>query len=369
MALATVYDGVNNISWLMDANLPASNRFGMPVCSGNLDRKGCVNASGSMSYDAAVTWVAAMNAANYLGHSNWRLPTNPPFDGNCGRTGPNSNNFGFGCTRSAYATLYNGLGLKSPSTAVAISGNAVGPFGNIQPYLYWSQTNQPTGGGNETFSFATGWHGANTLPNFLYALPMVPGKLPGSPAMNGMGLQVNPGGQTVYDPMTNTTWVANANLAATTRFGLPACTDPLTPAICFASDAAMTYASATQFITNMNAASYHGQTTWQLPSIDTACPGYGCSGTQNPMGNLFFAQLGFSAGMTVAEPNTATGPFHDIQPHLYWACQSATIQGTCDANGPVPNFEWSYSFGSGFEGTDLLANDLYVTAYFIGSNQ
>ncbi len=32
---------------------------------------------------------------------------------------------------------------------------------------------------------------------------------------------------------------------------------------------------------------------------------------------------------------------------------------------PAPNFEWSFSFGNGFLGTDLLANDLYVTAYFV----
>jgi hypothetical protein len=29
----TVNDSVNNISWLADANLPATNRFGLPVCT------------------------------------------------------------------------------------------------------------------------------------------------------------------------------------------------------------------------------------------------------------------------------------------------------------------------------------------------
>jgi hypothetical protein len=133
----------------------------------------------------------------------------------------------------------------------------------------------------------------------------------------------------------------------------------------------MTYASASQFIANMNAfngTGYLGQTNWQLPTIDSNCPGYNCSGTQNPMGNLFYNQLGFSQGMTaVAAPNIAVGPFNHIQPYLYWTCGAATIPGACDANGPAANFEWSFSFGSGFEGTDLLANDLYVTAYFVGA--
>ena len=362
----TVYDAVNNISWLADANLAATNRFGIPVCNGPGTQL-CVNASGSMRYDAATAWVAAMNAANYLGHANWQLPTTPAIDSGCGRKGPNGQSFGFGCTASAFGTLYNALGLKAPNTAVPIPNNTVGPFSNVQPYLYWSQAGAPGAAGKLTFSFATGWQGANTLPNFLYGLPMIPGKLPGTPAATGNGLQVNPGGQTVYDPMTNITWLANANLSATYTFSLPSCTDPITPALCVASDGAMTFASASQFIANMNGASYLGQTNWQLPTIDANCPGYNCAGTQNSMGNLFYAQLGFSQGMTVVTaPNIAVGPFHSIQPYLYWACAAATIQGACETNGPAPNFEWSFSFGSGFEGTDLLANDLYVTVYFVG---
>jgi uncharacterized protein (TIGR03437 family) len=61
------------------------------------------------------------------------------------------------------------------------------------------------------------------------------------------------------------------------------------------------------------------------------------------------------------------GPFNNIQPYLYWTCGAATAQRVCSDAGPAASFEWSYSFGSGFEGTDLLANDLFVTAYFVGS--
>jgi uncharacterized protein (TIGR03437 family) len=361
-----VYDTVNNITWLADANLASTVRFGIPACGASAGQP-CVNASGSMNYQSAAAWVAAMNAANYLGHSNWQLPTTPLVDKTCARTGPNGGSFGFGCTAGALDTIYNGLGLKPPNTAVPMPANTVVPFQNIQPYLYWSQSSAGPTQGNATFSFATGWQGANTLPNLLYLLPMIPGKLPGTPPVNGTALQVSVDGKTVYDPMTNITWLANANLAASSPFSLPRCTDPTTPALCVALDGAMTWNSAMQFLANMNSAAYLGQTNWQAPTIDSGCPGYNCGGTKNPMGNLFYAQLGFTAGMSaVAVPNTVTGPFHNIQPYLYWTCQGAPIQSPCQPDGPAPNFEWSYSFGSGFQGTDLLANDLFVTAYFVG---
>ena len=364
----TVYDAGNGITWLANGNLAASNRFGLPLCNGTGNgQQTCIDAGGAMNYGAAAAWVAAMNAANYLGHSNWQLPTTPAADKNCGKTGPAGNSFGFGCTAGALDTIYNSLGLKSPASAVPIAPGSTGPFRNLQPYLYWSQSSAGSQNGNSTFSFATGWTGANTLPNFLYLWPMIPGKLPGAGASSGSGLQVSADGQTVYDPMTNVTWLANANLAASNSFGLPACTGPTNPAVCVAEDGAMTWASAQQFIANMNSAAYLGQTNWQAPAIAATCPGYKCDGSDNPMGNLFYDQLGAIAGTSaVSMPNTAAGPFASLQPYLYWTCGGATIQSACDAAGAAANQEWSYSFGSGFQGTDLLANNLYVTAYFVG---
>jgi hypothetical protein len=100
----TVYDTVNNITWLADANLPASNRFGIPVCNASSTQV-CINASGSMSYQAAAAWVAAMNAANDLGHTNWQLPTTPSIDNTgCSFTGTHGNSFGFRTDPSPRAT-------------------------------------------------------------------------------------------------------------------------------------------------------------------------------------------------------------------------------------------------------------------------
>ena len=367
----TIYDATNNITWLADFNLPASNRFGLPVgIGGNVGVQTCITPSGTMNYGAASAWVAAMNAANYLSHSNWQLPTTPLLDNTCGKTGPNGQSFGFGCTLGALDTVYSSVGLKPPNTAVPIPANTFGPFSNVQPYLYWSQSVSSAGvsSGNATFSFATGWQGANTLPNLLYLWPMIPGRLPGTPAATGTGLQVNPGGATVYDPITNITWLANANLPATDSFGLPVCSSPTEPPVCVAQDGAMTWSSASQYIANMNTAKYVGQTNWQAPTISATCPGYGCRGADNPMGNLFYGQLGLIPGFAaVGTPNISVGPFHNLQPYLYWSCVGNAIQDACQSAGPAPNFEQSYSFGAGFQGTDLLANTLFVTAYFVGT--
>ncbi|WKZ13722.1 MAG: hypothetical protein QY320_07120 [Gammaproteobacteria bacterium] len=59
------YDTVLDITWLADANLAQSNQFG--VTGINLS-------NGRMEWGTANNWIAAMNAANYLGINDWRLP-------------------------------------------------------------------------------------------------------------------------------------------------------------------------------------------------------------------------------------------------------------------------------------------------------
>jgi uncharacterized protein (TIGR03437 family) len=365
-----VYDSANNVTWLADANLPATNRFGVALCNG-AGPQPCIYASGLMQYKGAQAWVAAMNAANYLGHSDWQIPTTPASDSGCGKTGPNGNSFGFNCTLGALGSLYySEFGLKAPNTAVSIPPIMAGPFINFQPYLYWSQMFAGQNTGYATFSFDSGFQGANTAPNFLYVLPMIPGKISGTPPSSGTGLDVNPGEQTIYDPVANVTWLANANLAATNTFGLPRCTSPINPAICVNPDGAMTWDSASQFIANMNTTSgtgYFGQTHWQLPPMDQSCTGYNCASAGGPLAELFYEQLKFSQGTpVVSTPAVGVGPFKNFQPYLYWTCEAATIQSACQTDGPSPNFEFSFSFGNGFLGTDLLSNDLYVMAYFVG---
>ena len=135
----------------------------------------------------------------------------------------------------------------------------------------------------------------------------------------------------------------------------------------------MNFESAEQFILNMNTyddgKGYLGQNNWILPSIPADCPLYNCSREDNPMGELFYIQLGKHAGEPVVEvPDIAVGPFNHLQPFPYWSCLADTIQDFCDTQAyePSADSEWGFSFGTGFLGTARLSADHYVTAYFPG---
>jgi hypothetical protein len=420
----TVYDVVNNVVWLADFNLAASDdadsagdqtaddappRFGLPVCPPLTmePTEPCVNPSGSMNYTSAVKWVQRMNDANYLGHSDWQLPTAPlKEDSHCSSNGPwpYREGFAFGCDEGALGYLYyTALGFTAPNTAVPIPPNTVGPFSNFQPNLYWSDSG---GGGHAckdpgpkaNFSFASGDHGGGCGGDYADVLPMLAGdpfvveQIPGS-----LPLYVNPpDGQTIYDPETDTTWLADANLAATwlpdsgigvfDTLGLPLCTTGPEATPCAALDGSMNYASAQQFIINMNAydggKGYLGQKNWRLPSLDADvkyCPTYGCAGTLNPLGNLYYNQLvydgklGFPAGTPVVPvPDIAVGPFNNLVPFPYWSCLADTIHEPCQSadseskdNEPSKNSEWGFSFGTGFLGTERLTANHYVTVYYV----
>ena len=371
----TVYDVVNHITWLTDANLPARQRFGIPLCDGNNPVAPCVFGSGIMDYQSAKDWILALNHANYQGHSNWQVPTTPASDSSCPGTGAVGNSFGFGCNASAMGYLYyKALGFQAPNTAVPIPPNRVGPFRNFQPDHYWSNDTQSP---IASFNFVDGSQGGGTGGDFEYVLPMIPNEIPGTLPAWGMGLQVNPDGQTVYDPMAGVTWLADANLAASDTLGLPRRQTPISPVYCVAQDGSMPDASAVQFKMNMNAynhgAGYLGQTNWQLPPVAAGCQTLGCDGMGNPMGILFYIQFGLSAGTPVVEPpDIAVGPFLHLWPYSYWSCQGPTIQSACEAYGPSgpsvipPTFEWGFSFGDGYLGTSSVPAYHFVTAYYVG---
>jgi hypothetical protein len=109
-----------DVTWLQDANLAASNTFGVSN----------IEADGTMIWDTATApngWIAAMNAAGgagYLGFSDWRLPTTGQPDPTCSdqllQTPPQG--IGFNCTGSEMGHLfYSALGgtagddLQSPA--------------------------------------------------------------------------------------------------------------------------------------------------------------------------------------------------------------------------------------------------------------
>src|SRR5262249_30274872 len=83
-----VHDTALDIYWLADADLARSKKLGGQGMTFGI-RQGInphpkdsteinINPDGSMSYNTAVAWIAAMNqydhGKGYLGHNNWRLP-------------------------------------------------------------------------------------------------------------------------------------------------------------------------------------------------------------------------------------------------------------------------------------------------------
>jgi hypothetical protein len=141
---------------------------------------------------------------------------------------------------------------------------------------------------------------------------MIQSKISGTPPATGNGLEINPDGQTVYDPVTNVTWLANANLPATNTVGLPPCKDQGSPKLCVNQDGAMNSDSAFQYVTNMNTSNgtgHLGQTNWELPPMDPNCgASYNCVSTGNPFAELFYDQLGLSPPIAAIYNGLSTQP-------------------------------------------------------------
>ena len=132
-----VYDDQPGISstqgltWTANANLAATETFGVTG----------INASGTMTWDKALEWIAAMNSANYAGANDWRLWSALNSDGT-GPCGP-----AFNCTDSELGHLFyveGGLlqnqAITSSSALNADAFPTTGVFSNLQDFAYWSGT-------------------------------------------------------------------------------------------------------------------------------------------------------------------------------------------------------------------------------------
>jgi hypothetical protein len=167
------YDPVLDITWLADANLAASNTFGV----------GGINADGSMNWNTANAWIAGMNGASHLGFSDWRLPTLSPVSGGAAFNTDFSNNGttdrGYGETGIGWDTgagvivsemgwmYYGNLGNLgfctpndgAPSLCTVQAGfglSNTGPFSNLQFSFQWSGVEDASSIGAWIFDFAEG---------------------------------------------------------------------------------------------------------------------------------------------------------------------------------------------------------------------
>lgn len=158
-----IFDSTLNITWQQNAQLAASNTFGLGVRS---DSGIIIRADGSMNWPGALMWIDAMNTANYLGYSDWRLPKiNAPFGFNLTCTsydGSTDCGYNITDTRNELAHLFY-ISLANLG-AFDTQGNSnpphtlnVGSFVNFQPARYWTGTQLPPAvGPNEAFTFTVG---------------------------------------------------------------------------------------------------------------------------------------------------------------------------------------------------------------------
>lgn len=194
-----IYDDILNITWLQNANLAATETFGVAG----------IAADGTMTWDTAALWIQAMNASNYLGYNTWRLPNLTPINGVSFNYDPihdGSHDRGYnisdvgtvyaGSTAHELAHLfYSTLGndaLCAPSTATtdeACHSRATpayygpwglqntGPITGLVNYRYWYKFESEI---NESrafdFNFNDGQTGTGFKGNSFYAWAVLPGQ-------------------------------------------------------------------------------------------------------------------------------------------------------------------------------------------------
>lgn len=144
-----IYDTDQGLTWIADANLAQTNSFGVPRnvslgahpadSSGNTISSGITD-NGTMSWAGAFFWIDAMNEANYLGFSDWRLPRTLKEDTTCSSwfTGTPA---GQNCTGSEMGYLfYVELGGKDFHSAGGIKLLDYQLFINVKNGFYLSET-------------------------------------------------------------------------------------------------------------------------------------------------------------------------------------------------------------------------------------
>ncbi len=158
MGTDVLVDDVKNITWVADANLPFNNNFGyLP------DPPQPLQQAGILKWDESILWIAAMNAANYLGASNWRLPSVLMVDPSCDGSALGFS-VGLGCTGSEMGRLYNVEG----SSELAKFSN----FGDA----YWTSL-EFNSSGAMTFNFVSGSQGIGQKDDRNFVLAVRDGDL------------------------------------------------------------------------------------------------------------------------------------------------------------------------------------------------
>ncbi len=191
-----VYDCQTGYTWAADANLAASNTFGVAgnvTISASLSRTIAAPkiSGGAMLLDTATQWIQAMNNSRYLGSSAWQLPA----------------------TSKVLQDLFVDLGLVQGDSRF-MSTVTSGPFQGLQPFYYWGCQRDRSGSSQSpctgyapgdlqwTFNFDAGFQPTSALIQQFFVAVYYPVAAPAGPIVS---LAVNAEGEAIA--IAPNTWV------------------------------------------------------------------------------------------------------------------------------------------------------------------
>ena len=154
-----IYDDVLNITWMQDANLAATEQFGITTLNegeGRYSSRGYgismfSKNKGSMTWNTANDWIASMNASNggkgYKSYNDWRI---------WGATNAAISCYGPNCSDSELGHLfYSDLGGQYGSSLPETNLPDLALFNNIQDSKYWSGDSYDLWSGGVAWAFWT----------------------------------------------------------------------------------------------------------------------------------------------------------------------------------------------------------------------
>ena len=177
-----LYDTDRDITWLADAGLPETELFG--VC--------CLVVGAFDHWDQAIAWVVELNNANWLGRSDWRLPTAIQPDLTCSIQNAFGST-GTGCTGSEMGHMYHvELGVPEAGGEVLDNGDPekLALISNLTNGPYWTETVVFPDNRTYNFIFNDGQQFASGIGNNARAWPVVDGDVFAAsvPALPPVGL-------------------------------------------------------------------------------------------------------------------------------------------------------------------------------------
>ncbi len=199
-----LYDSDLDVTWVSDAKLALTNQFGLTLSGIPYDilpyppPQDTVSSGGHMTWQSANAWIAGMNAANYLGFNDWRLPVSSgefcsqDFDGSV----PAGIPIGFNCSSSEMGHLYYNVLGATPSQNFALGADPIelAKFANLSDefgntHNSWSGTEYIAGpsGHAYSFEFSNGHQHQSPKTSFKFALAVRDGDVGGAVAVPSLG--------------------------------------------------------------------------------------------------------------------------------------------------------------------------------------